>query len=251
MNPPALSLKVYVPACAGAGEELDYRIIIENRSSTAAHHVMIHDPLPANARYVKAKPEPRHHATRIAMEVRHHRGLRATRDLPHARADRGRRNQELHQHHSEHGVCVCTQVGDALVPEHLPVSPRPVDEGPGKPGVGGLSLVKTGPKRTYVSAAIPYQLTVTNQGAAGDECAHRGHADDEDGVCRARVRMGDWSARKCNGPWEHFAAQSRTVEVHCAARPSANRSTPPVPRPKGVSAPRPKRAPACSARRVC
>src|SRR5262249_22813552 len=56
--PPVVTVKVRVPACAVLTEELEYRICIENCSPSAAHHVVIRNPLPANARFVRANPQP-------------------------------------------------------------------------------------------------------------------------------------------------------------------------------------------------
>ena len=49
---PAVSLHVRAPASSAPGQEIDYRILIENQSGGAAHHVMVRAPLPANAVFV-------------------------------------------------------------------------------------------------------------------------------------------------------------------------------------------------------
>lgn len=56
---PVVSLRVRVPACGAAGQELTYRLCVENCSRAAAHHVLVRNPIPANARFVRAKPEPK------------------------------------------------------------------------------------------------------------------------------------------------------------------------------------------------
>ena len=55
---PVVAIRVRVPASAAAGQELEYHICIENLSAASAHHVIVRNPLPANARFVRAKPEP-------------------------------------------------------------------------------------------------------------------------------------------------------------------------------------------------
>jgi uncharacterized repeat protein (TIGR01451 family) len=165
VSPPALALKICVPACASAGEELDYRIIIENRSPTAAHHVVIHNPLPANAKYVRAKPEPAATEPELRWRLGTIAGCSRCEICLTLTAVGVGEIRNCVRITSEHGVCACTNVGAGEAPEQLTIPPRPSEEQPGKPTVGGLSLVKTGPKRAYVSAAIPYQITVTNQGA--------------------------------------------------------------------------------------
>ena len=56
---PVVSIQVRVPAVGAAGQELEYRLIVENRSRAAAHHVLVRDKLPENATFVKATPEPK------------------------------------------------------------------------------------------------------------------------------------------------------------------------------------------------
>src|SRR5262245_17349594 len=55
---PVVALRVRVPASAADGQELEYRTCVENTSPAAAHHVLVRNPLPANARFVRANPEP-------------------------------------------------------------------------------------------------------------------------------------------------------------------------------------------------
>src|SRR5438105_3698663 len=49
---PAVAIHVRVPANGTTGQDLEYRIIVENTSQAAAHHVILRDPLPATARFV-------------------------------------------------------------------------------------------------------------------------------------------------------------------------------------------------------
>src|SRR5262249_20186756 len=55
---PLVRIKVRVPACAAPNEELEYRIHIENLGRTPAHHVIVRNPLPAHATFVRANPAP-------------------------------------------------------------------------------------------------------------------------------------------------------------------------------------------------
>ncbi len=55
---PVVSLSVRVNACASADQELEYHICIKNDSAAAAHHVLVRNPIPANARFVRATPAP-------------------------------------------------------------------------------------------------------------------------------------------------------------------------------------------------
>ena len=55
---PVVAIRVRAPASSAGGREIEYRICIENCSDADAHHVVVRDPLPANARFVRASPEP-------------------------------------------------------------------------------------------------------------------------------------------------------------------------------------------------
>src|SRR5262245_31330023 len=48
---PVVALRVRVPASIGPNQEIEYRIIVENRSNADAHRVTVRDTLPANARF--------------------------------------------------------------------------------------------------------------------------------------------------------------------------------------------------------
>src|SRR5258708_7457091 len=60
MDPPAplVSLRIRVPALGSLGQELEYRICVENKADADAHHVLVRNPLPANTRFVSANPKP-------------------------------------------------------------------------------------------------------------------------------------------------------------------------------------------------
>lgn len=55
--PPVIALRVRVPACAAIGQELEYRIRVENLSRAAAHHVLVRNPLPTGVKLLRTKPE--------------------------------------------------------------------------------------------------------------------------------------------------------------------------------------------------
>ena len=55
---PVVSIRVRAPASGSEGKEIEYRVIVENCSQADAHHVTVRDPLPANAKFVRASPEP-------------------------------------------------------------------------------------------------------------------------------------------------------------------------------------------------
>jgi uncharacterized repeat protein (TIGR01451 family) len=55
---PAVAIRVRVPSSATPGRELEYRLLVENVSQADAHHVTVRVPVPSNARYKTARPEP-------------------------------------------------------------------------------------------------------------------------------------------------------------------------------------------------
>src|SRR5262245_38807191 len=55
---PVVSIRVRVPAAGAAGQDLEYRICVENESAAPAHHVIVRDPLPQHAKFIRANPEP-------------------------------------------------------------------------------------------------------------------------------------------------------------------------------------------------
>src|SRR5437667_10427963 len=55
---PAVAIRVRVPASISPGQDLEYHIEVESRSPAAAHDVHVRNPMPANARYLRANPEP-------------------------------------------------------------------------------------------------------------------------------------------------------------------------------------------------
>jgi uncharacterized repeat protein (TIGR01451 family) len=62
LSPPLVTIRVRVAANAVAGQELEYRILVENRARAPAHHVLVRAGSPAkgdlNADFVRASPEP-------------------------------------------------------------------------------------------------------------------------------------------------------------------------------------------------
>jgi uncharacterized repeat protein (TIGR01451 family) len=225
--PPQLVVKVCVPACANAHEELDYRILVENRSPTAAHHVAVHNPLPANARFVRAKPEATETHGELCWKLGSIEGC-GKREIcltlaPTAAAE----IRNCVRLTYEHGVCVCTRIAsrpvEELPPEQLPVKPRVVEDRDStpRPEVGSLSLTKVGPKRAYVGSAITYQLTVTNNGTSP---AHNVLLTDQlpprstfvSATANGRLVAGAGEASATRVQWSLGtlpAGQSRTVEL--------------------------------------
>ena len=171
---PVVKLKVRVAACAMAGQEIDYRILVENCSRAPAHHVLVRNPLPINARFVRATPPPAPpgedpdlvwvfgtlppSACREICLV-----LIATDACDIKNCARVQ---------FEHGQCVVTRIanappiiGEPPVPAEPKVVPKSVEpKEPPKVSAGptNLSVKITGPNRQYANLPAKYQITVTN-----------------------------------------------------------------------------------------
>jgi uncharacterized repeat protein (TIGR01451 family) len=140
---PVVAIRVRVPAFAAAGQEIKYHICVENCSQAAAHHVLVRNPLPANARLVRADPEPTAREPELLWRLGTLEGG-ACREIVLVLAPTGAGEiTNCARVQFEHGQCVRTQIT------------RP-----------GLSLRKLGPTQAVLYDSLTYQLIVTNTGAA-------------------------------------------------------------------------------------
>jgi uncharacterized repeat protein (TIGR01451 family) len=181
VDPPAplVKIKVRVAACAAAGQEIDYRIKIENCSPAPAHHVLVRNPLPANARFVRANPAPVGQDPDLTwvfgtlepgacLEICLVLAATDACDLKNcARVQ------------FEHGECVVTRIANAppgIIESPPSEQPKPLPKEPPKvvepkeppkvivPADTTLSVKITGPKKQYANLPAKYQITVTNTG---------------------------------------------------------------------------------------
>ena len=168
LPPPVVTVKVLVPACAPAGKDLDYRIVIENRSTAAAHHVVVRDRLPEGAHFVRADPPP----DAVEPELEWHLGTLAggCRLDIHLTLNPGAlpRLDNCVRVALEHGACVTTKlfprrptVEERPSPEVLP---PPVPPPPPKKTPPVLELTKRGPRQALLYDSLPFQLIVSNRG---------------------------------------------------------------------------------------
>ena len=143
---PAVTLRVRVPASAPAGQDLEYHIHVENCSQAAAHHVLVRDPLPANARFVRAVPEPAEKEPELLWRLGTLEPC-ACREIVLVLAPTGTGDVEnCARVQFEHGECVRTHITGAAKP----------------PAPAGLTLTKTGPAQALLYDVLTYRLTVTN-----------------------------------------------------------------------------------------
>lgn len=136
---PVVAIRVRAPASAGVEKEITYRIQVENCSAADAHHVTVRNSLPANARFVRASPEPHVKGPELVWHLGTLEAC-ACKDITLVLAATGPENiKNCARVQFEHGQCVYTRLA------------RPV-----------LSLHKTGPERASLNDTITFQLTVTN-----------------------------------------------------------------------------------------
>jgi uncharacterized repeat protein (TIGR01451 family) len=200
-----VTLKVRVPACIPEEKTLKYLICVENRSPACAHHVLVRNPIPANAKFVKAIPSPNTRQPELRWDLGTLKPG-ATREIvlvlkPIARGE----VTNCARVQFEHGQCVCTKVG--------PHAARRGEEVPKRPRLRpGLRLRKRGPAQAIVDEALTFELTVTNIG--GRELTDIKITDTlPDGLEAAgKKKVLTWDIERL-GPGE-----SRTIEYRAVAK---------------------------------
>lgn len=140
--PPVVALRVRVPASVSANQEIEYRLCIENRSTAAAHHVLVRNPLPAAARFVRATPEPTTREPELTWQLGTLEGG-ACREIVLVLQATGTDDiTNCARVQFEHGECVTTRIA------------RPA-----------LQVKKCGPKEAALYDHLTYQVSVTNTGS--------------------------------------------------------------------------------------
>src|SRR5207249_9197225 len=140
---PVVLLRVRVPASAAAGQELEYRICVENCSPAPAHHVLVRNPLPGNARFLRANPEPAVREPELLWRLGTlEGGVKREIVLVLAPTASGE-VKNCARVQFEHGECVTTKI---LGPS--------------------LSMEKNGPTQAVLADILNYRLTLTNTGNA-------------------------------------------------------------------------------------
>ncbi len=140
---PVVVLRIRVLESAAAGQELEYRICVENCSPAAAHHVLVRNPLPANARFIRASPEPAVRDPELLWRLGTLEGGAKQQIVLILSPTGGGEVKNCARVQFEYGECVTTQVM------------RP-----------SLSLQKQGPTQAVLSETLNYRLTLTNIGSA-------------------------------------------------------------------------------------
>jgi uncharacterized repeat protein (TIGR01451 family) len=175
MDPPtpSVSLHVRAPAVSAPGQEIDYRILVENPSKSAAHHVMVRAPLPANAAFVRASPEPSSHEGQVIWELGTLQTGTSKKLLLTLKPSDANDVDVTARVQFEHGESVRTRIG-AAAPLPLPSAPAtptppampPAAAPPAAVPKAVLRLRKTGPTQAPLNDIIQFHLEVTNVGTA-------------------------------------------------------------------------------------
>jgi uncharacterized repeat protein (TIGR01451 family) len=162
--PPVVKLKVRVPACSEPGGNLEYCICVENCSPSEAHHVLVKNALPANAKFVKSDPAP----TKQEPELQWNLGTiggGASREIKLVLQPTNKEDvKNCVRVQFEHGLCVTTRQAHRMpFPGEGPPVIRPM------PGVSPedmpiLELKVNGPTQQYANLPAKYDITVTNKG---------------------------------------------------------------------------------------
>jgi uncharacterized repeat protein (TIGR01451 family) len=138
---PVVAIRVRVPASAAAGEPLEYRIAVENTSRAPAHHVTVRNPLPVNARFVRATPQPESREPELVWRLGT-LGPCACREVVLVLEPTGAGDvKNCARVQFEHGQCVSTRLA----------RPR-------------LALRLTGPTEAALGDTLTFRLTATNTG---------------------------------------------------------------------------------------
>jgi uncharacterized repeat protein (TIGR01451 family) len=126
-----------------AGKDVEYHLLVENNSQAAAHHVVVRNPIPGNARFVRANPDPASRSPELLWRL-NTLEPGARHDILLVLAPTG--GDEINncaRVQFEHGQCVRTKVD------------RPA-----------LQLKKDGPTKALLNDSLKYTITVSNTGSA-------------------------------------------------------------------------------------
>lgn len=139
---PVVSLRIRVPASAGVGQDLEYHICVENQSTAPAYHVVVRNPLPEHARYVRATPEPSTREPELVWNLGTLEACGCREIVLILQATGSGDIKNCARVQFEHGQCVCTRIT------------RPA-----------ISVRKCGPTQAVLNDVLNYQICVTNTGS--------------------------------------------------------------------------------------
>jgi uncharacterized repeat protein (TIGR01451 family) len=156
---------VRVPACSDPGTAIKYCICIENCSTAEAHHVLVKNALPENAKFVKADPAPSKQGPELEWNLGTVGGG-ARREIILVLQPTNKEDvKNCARVQFEHGQCVTTRQSLAPPGGVLPPGTRPpiISTVPDE-GAAILDLVVRGPKDRHANLDTKYEIVVTNKG---------------------------------------------------------------------------------------
>lgn len=190
-DPPApiVTLRVRVAACAAAGQPITYKICVENLSPAPAHHVLVRNPLPKNATFVRADPQPTIQDSELLWALGTLPGGACRKICLVLQPTNQHDVKNCARVQFEHGQCTITRIAGAppqvfpgpgpviplpgtqppLKEQKPPIKQQPPPKGkvppiPPKKETSQLKLEVKGPVRAYVSSSATYTITVSNVG---------------------------------------------------------------------------------------
>ena len=160
--PPVVKIMVRVPACADPGDAIKYCLCIENCSTAEAHHVMVKNALPENAKFVKSDPPPVKPGPELQWNLGTVGGGARREILLWLQPTNKEDVKNCARVQFEHGQCVVTRLS-ALPPGSRPPIIETVPDVP-REGAALLDLEVKGPAENYANLPTKYLLIVTNKG---------------------------------------------------------------------------------------
>jgi uncharacterized repeat protein (TIGR01451 family) len=169
--PPVLKIKVRVPACSEPRQAIEYRICVENCSTAEAHHVMVKNLIPSNAKYVKADPLPNKQGDELQWQLGTIGGGAVREIVLWLQPTNKEDVKNCARVQFEHGQCVVTRQtgyrpGEPQPPIIIGDQPKPpkVSVVPDAKDVPELEVIVRGLKDQYVNLNSKYEISVTNKG---------------------------------------------------------------------------------------
>lgn len=160
--PPVVKISVRVPACSDPGTAIKYRICVENCSTAEAHHVVVKNALPANAKFVKADPAP----TKQGPELQWNLGTiggGGVREIILVLQPTNKDDvKNCARVQFEHGQCVVTR--QTALPGAKPPIISTVPEVPAPGDRPILDIQVFGLRKQFVNLDTVYDIIITNKG---------------------------------------------------------------------------------------
>jgi uncharacterized repeat protein (TIGR01451 family) len=173
---PVVAVRVRVPACIDAGQELKYLICADNTSPAAAHHVFVRVPIPSGTRLLRAEPPPTSRDHELVWALGTLPGLACKEIWLVLEPTSGEDIKLCARVQFEHGQCVLTRIARAgpqaprmpyaeEQPGQPPPKKGPPEKGPPMAAVQPrLGLKISGPEDQLVDQPTVYRMTLTNTG---------------------------------------------------------------------------------------